>query len=299
MFPDTISIDKPSDNVFPSEFSSNFKIDFQRFCLTLSQHTYTQTHTHILVFNKARIMFLLYNTVLLLFRFFLFFRFDIVIVGGVFAMLFVRSVFPKIKPFTFGDTPVFAGQSAQVACSVSEGDAPLELSWTFDGPRRDVFGGGGSGVSVTRFGAKTSLLSIDNTDSAHRGTYTCSVSNRAGNASYSATLNVHGTARALHAHDADHFFFRPSFVCVALFKSLPVLFCFCAACKPPTISRGRTRKISAPGDRGKAGRNVKEKEPLTFVFRPDTHTHTHLFFLVPCSNLRRIKQTFSITSGKR
>lgn len=120
--------------------------------------------------------------------------------------MFVRSVFPRIKPFTFGDTPVFAGQSAQVACSVSEGDAPLELSWTFDGPRRDVFGGDGSGVSVMRVGDKTSLLSIDNTDSGHRGTYTCSVSNRAGNMSYSATLNVHGTARALHARDADRFF---------------------------------------------------------------------------------------------
>jgi len=98
-------------------------------------------------------------------------------------------VFPKIKPFTFGDTPVFAGQSAQVACSVSEGDSPLELSWTFDGPR-DVFG---LGVSVLNIGTKTSLLSIDNTDSVHRGNYTCRVTNRAGRASYTAGLNVHGT----------------------------------------------------------------------------------------------------------
>ncbi|XP_060864209.1 cell adhesion molecule Dscam2 isoform X25 [Metopolophium dirhodum] len=96
-------------------------------------------------------------------------------------------VFPKIKPFTFGDTPVFAGQSAQVACSVSEGDSPLELSWTFDGPR-DVFG---LGVSVLNIGTKTSLLSIDNTDSVHRGNYTCRVTNRAGRASYTAGLNVH------------------------------------------------------------------------------------------------------------
>lgn len=98
------------------------------------------------------------------------------------------AVFPKIKPFTFGDTPVFAGQSAQVACSVSEGDSPLELSWTFDGPL-DVFG---LGVSVVNIGTKTSLLSIDNTDSVHRGNYTCRVTNRAGRASYTAGLNVHG-----------------------------------------------------------------------------------------------------------
>jgi len=99
------------------------------------------------------------------------------------------AVFPKIKPFTFGDTPVFAGQSAQVACSVSEGDSPLELSWTFDGSQ-DVFG---LGVSVLNIGMKTSLLSIDNTDSVHRGNYTCRVTNRAGQASYTAGLNVHGT----------------------------------------------------------------------------------------------------------
>lgn len=97
-------------------------------------------------------------------------------------------VFPKIKPFTFGDSPVFAGQSAQVACSVSEGDYPLELSWTFDGPR-DVFE---LGVSVVKIGTKTSLLSIDNTNSIHRGNYTCYVMNRVGNASYTASLNVHG-----------------------------------------------------------------------------------------------------------
>lgn len=106
-----------------------------------------------------------------------------------FVMVCSNAVFPKIKPFTFGDTPVFAGQSAQVACSVSEGDSPLELSWTFDGSQ-DVFG---LGVSVLNIGMKTSLLSIDNTDSVHRGNYTCRVTNRAGQASYTAGLNVHGT----------------------------------------------------------------------------------------------------------
>lgn len=104
------------------------------------------------------------------------------------------TVFPKIKPFTFGDTPIFAGQSAQVACSVLEGDSPLELSWNFDGPR-DVFG---LGVSVVKIGTKTSLLSIDNTDSIHRGNYTCNVMNRVGNASYTARLNVHGIQLIVH-----------------------------------------------------------------------------------------------------
>ena len=104
-------------------------------------------------------------------------------------LICLPAVFPKIKPFTFGDTPVFAGQSAQVACLVSEGDSPLELSWTFDG-LRDVFG---LGVSVVNIGMKTSLLSIDNTDSVHRGNYTCHVTNRAGRTSYTAGLNVHGT----------------------------------------------------------------------------------------------------------
>lgn len=97
-------------------------------------------------------------------------------------------VFPKIKPFTFGDTPVFAGQSAQVTCSVLEGDSPLKWSWSFDGPR-DVFE---LGVSMVKIGTKTSVLSIDNTNYIHRGNYTCYVMNHAGNASYTASLNVHG-----------------------------------------------------------------------------------------------------------
>jgi len=123
--------------------------------------------------------------------FFLFLSERLYIIVYVFIVLLVclPAVLPKIKPFTFGDTPVFAGQSAQVACSVSEGDFPLELSWTFDGPR-DVFG---LGVSVLNIGTKTSLLSIDDTDSVHRGNYTCHVRNRAGRASYTAGLNVHGT----------------------------------------------------------------------------------------------------------
>lgn len=108
-----------------------------------------------------------------------------------FIRFLATSVSPKIKPFTFGDTPVFAGQSAQVTCSILEGDAPLEFSWTFNGPQ-DVFG---LGVSVMRIGAKTSLLSIDSTNSVHRGDYTCYVTNRAGKASYSAGLNVHGTQK--------------------------------------------------------------------------------------------------------
>lgn len=104
-------------------------------------------------------------------------------------------VFPKIKPFTFGDTPVFAGQSAQVTCSVLEGDYPFELSWAVNDEPRDVFK---PGVSVVKIGTKTSLLSIDNTDYIHRGNYTCNVMNHAGNASYTASLNVHGIDIILH-----------------------------------------------------------------------------------------------------
>lgn len=103
-------------------------------------------------------------------------------------MFTICVVFPKIKPFTFGDTPIFAGQSAQVTCSVLEGDLPLELLWTFDG-HRDVLG---LGVSVVKIGTKTSLLSIENTNSIHRGNYTCHVMNSVGNASFTASLNVHG-----------------------------------------------------------------------------------------------------------
>lgn len=100
----------------------------------------------------------------------------------------IVSVAPRIEPFSFGD-PIYAGQSTQITCFVSEGDLPLNLFWTFHDTETLPLRGG---ISVNKMGSKVSMLYIEAATSFHAGNYTCIATNRAGRANYSATLNVHG-----------------------------------------------------------------------------------------------------------
>lgn len=100
----------------------------------------------------------------------------------------VVSVLPRIVPFHF-DVPIFAGQATQVTCQVSEGDSPLDITWSFQGTDLSSQ----MGISTAKFGRKTSVLVIDPANSGHRGNYTCTVRNPAGYVNYTASLDVHGT----------------------------------------------------------------------------------------------------------
>lgn len=102
---------------------------------------------------------------------------------------FIVLVLPHIVQFSFGDSAIYSGQATQVTCLVSEGDAPLEFTWTFEGLSANSL----SDVTTTKIGTKGSLLFIDSVTEDQAGNYTCSVSNRAGSVSYAATLNVYGT----------------------------------------------------------------------------------------------------------
>lgn len=99
------------------------------------------------------------------------------------------SVLPKISPFDFGEAAIFAGEAAQVACFVTEGDQPIDISWSFNGSDASTL----HGVSTTKIGRKASTMVIDPALSGHRGNYTCTASNRAGFVNFTATLNVNGT----------------------------------------------------------------------------------------------------------
>lgn len=98
-------------------------------------------------------------------------------------------VLPRLSPISF-DSPIFAGQSVQAACFVTEGDPPLQFSWKFNN-RTDL---SALGIGTMNAGGKTNLLIIESARSEHRGYYTCTVRNPAGMVSASASLEIHGNS---------------------------------------------------------------------------------------------------------
>lgn len=97
-------------------------------------------------------------------------------------------VAPYISPFQF-DGPANAGDSIQLTCYVPKGDKPLRIEWHFHG--RDV-SSHALGISTAVFGDKANILSINSAGPGHRGSYTCTATNAAGFANFSAELDVNG-----------------------------------------------------------------------------------------------------------
>ncbi|CAH0581352.1 unnamed protein product [Chrysodeixis includens] len=93
---------------------------------------------------------------------------------------------PHIVPFT-AEEPVFAGEPIQLTCYVSKGDVPIKISWSFHG--KDL--SSHEGISTMKIGARTSLLTISNSQASHSGEYSCHAANHAGLVVHSTTLNVH------------------------------------------------------------------------------------------------------------
>jgi len=95
---------------------------------------------------------------------------------------------PEILPFTFGDRPRSAGQSLSVHCSVVEGSAPVKVRWTLNGfplaPLRRM--------NALSLGDSGSVLTVPMLDGEHSGNITCIAENVAGNASFTAFLNITG-----------------------------------------------------------------------------------------------------------
>ncbi|KAK7068699.1 hypothetical protein SK128_024055 [Halocaridina rubra] len=95
------------------------------------------------------------------------------------------NVPPRIIPFHF-EEHIRAGSLVQVICVVGEGDSPIDIRWTLHGeevrPKLGIF--------TQRVGERTSILSIDQVGSEHRGSYTCLASNHAGRTNHTETLWV-------------------------------------------------------------------------------------------------------------
>ena len=95
---------------------------------------------------------------------------------------------PKLVPINFGQDTFDEGSSAMIVCTVSAGDEPLSLRWTFHGLNISS----DSGIITNNLGTKASILMIGSVSHSHRGTYTCLAQNRAGSASSTTKLNING-----------------------------------------------------------------------------------------------------------
>ncbi|CAG0885273.1 unnamed protein product [Cyprideis torosa] len=96
------------------------------------------------------------------------------------------NVPPKIRPFSFGDYPLEEGSVAQIQCLVQFGNGDLGITWHFHGQNLSSE----TGISTSRFGRQSSILTIDRVSAQHAGTYTCVARNRIGQDSFSTSLQV-------------------------------------------------------------------------------------------------------------
>ena len=93
-----------------------------------------------------------------------------------------------VMPLTFGMDILNEGAFAQASCVVSQGDEPLQVSWSFHGGHitSDL------GIITTPIGSRGSMLLITSVKHVHRGNYTCTAKNNAGTQSQTVELKVNG-----------------------------------------------------------------------------------------------------------
>nr|XP_012216026.1 PREDICTED: Down syndrome cell adhesion molecule-like protein Dscam2 isoform X12 [Linepithema humile] len=96
-------------------------------------------------------------------------------------------VAPQILPFAFGDEPANWGELVSVTCSVTKGDQPIEITWTFNGTPIDS---SDSDIVVGSTNRKNSVLTIESVAARHAGDYACTASNRVGATAHTAHLAV-------------------------------------------------------------------------------------------------------------
>jgi hypothetical protein len=102
---------------------------------------------------------------------------------------------PTIIPFNFGDEELNLDESVSTVCSITKGDSPIKIWWTFSGDGDDFSYNISSndGMMITRNNQKVSMLSIEAVKARHRGNYTCFASNKGGVAYQSSYLAINGS----------------------------------------------------------------------------------------------------------
>ena len=80
------------------------------------------------------------------------------------------------------------GEFGQLSCTVLKGDPPFSFSWTLQGAKVSAE----AGLTTSQIGSRLSLLMIERVGHRHVGSYSCKVTNEAGEATASTNLIVNG-----------------------------------------------------------------------------------------------------------
>lgn len=102
------------------------------------------------------------------------------------------SVLPKIAPFAPGSDAFYPGDYFTVQCSIIHGDHPLLLYWAFNGMKLNEKNIDELGVTISKMGSRSSVLTIESVKHFNAGNYTCYGKNKAGVTNYTAELIVNG-----------------------------------------------------------------------------------------------------------
>jgi hypothetical protein len=112
-------------------------------------------------------------------------------------LCFYPQVLPVITPFSFGEDEFNLDDSTSTICSITKGDLPLKIWWTFKSDDDNEFAHNlttGDGVIITKPSAKISMIAIEALKPRHRGTYSCYAVNLANVVvNQSAYLSINGS----------------------------------------------------------------------------------------------------------
>lgn len=100
---------------------------------------------------------------------------------------------PQISPFSSGTQPVHLGQYITYQCTITEGDLPLNIRWTFN--NQPIITADEQDILIAKLGRRSSVLTIESVTDRNAGNYTCLGSNAAGKTSYTTQLKVIGLGK--------------------------------------------------------------------------------------------------------
>lgn len=100
----------------------------------------------------------------------------------------IFTVPPQIHPFTFGEDAVNSGEFITITCTVSKGDFPINISWSLNDLKINLF----DGITASNTNRRSNQLTIDSAQAHHSGEYTCTAENLAGVAKFSSYLKING-----------------------------------------------------------------------------------------------------------